>query len=74
MHGKYFYKGLFKWRKGAPFNQATRLGGLKHRLSSHASHLRGRWWVKDMFRRSASFFVNICSLVLLAAAFHLIGL
>ena len=32
-------KALFTWRQGAPSNQATRLGGLKHSLPLHASHL-----------------------------------
>ena len=33
------FKGLFTWREGAPANQATRLGGLKHSPPLHASHL-----------------------------------
>ena len=32
-------KALFTWRRGAPANRATRLGGLKHSLPLHASHL-----------------------------------
>ena len=32
---------LFTWRQGAPANQATRQGGLKHHPPLHATHLRG---------------------------------
>ena len=34
-------KGLFTWREGAPANRATRLEGLKHSPSLHATSLIG---------------------------------
>ena len=34
-------KGLFTWREGALANRASRLEGLKHSPSLHATHLTG---------------------------------
>ena len=34
-------QGLFTWRRGAPANRATRVGGLKHSTPLHATHLSG---------------------------------
>ena len=79
-------QGLLTWRRGAPANRATRVGGLKHSTPLHAPHLSGivsrlsfAWPLsttnkiadkRDILVASLIFF----SLVPLADAFQCLGL
>ena len=78
----YHTEALFTWRQGAPPYRATRLGGLKHSPSLHASRLSERVSRAaanhnkqdgGQQKRFGSKFIFFLSLVPLKAAFQCLG-